>query len=98
MANRKSVHILNTSSTLLGFCLVVLTSLKVTRFNDISTIDEFTGVAAILLMASSLFSFLSIRTEQDDLAFRYEKIADFVFLTALLIVFLITFLIAFSVF
>ena len=77
---------------------MVLTSLKVTRFNDISTIDEFTGVAAILLMASSLFSFLSIRTEQDDLAFRYEKIADFVFLTALLIVFLITFLIAFSVF
>jgi hypothetical protein len=98
MANRKSVHILNTSSTLLGFCLVVLTSLKVSRFNDITTIDEFTGIAAILLMASSLFSFLSIRTERDDLGSQYEKIADIVFLIALSLVFVITFLIAFSLF
>ena len=29
MAGNKSEHILNTSSNLLGFCLIVLTSLKI---------------------------------------------------------------------
>ena len=47
MVNNKSQHILNTSSNLLGFCLVVLTSLKISRFNAETMIDEFTGVATI---------------------------------------------------
>jgi hypothetical protein len=98
MPNGKSAHILNTSSNLLGFCLIVLTSLKVSRFSDITTIDEVTGIACILLMSSSLLLFLSIRTEKERLSARYEKIADLIFLAALSLVFVITFLIAFSLF
>ncbi|CAN5434332.1 hypothetical protein BH11BAC2_BH11BAC2_00210 [soil metagenome] len=67
--NNKSSHILNTSSNLLGFCLVVLTSLKISSYSDVSMIDEFTGVAAILLIMSSVLSFLSIRTSKEDLTF-----------------------------
>ncbi len=96
MKNSKSSHILNTSSNLLGFCLVVLTSLKISKYNEVSLIDEFTGVAALLLMASSLLSFLSIRTENETLEERYEKIADVIFLVALTIIFVIIFLIAFT--
>lgn len=97
MSNKKSSHILNTSSNLLGFCLVVLTSLKISKYNEISLIDEFTGVAAIMLMASSLLSFLSIRTSDDMLEERFEKTADVIFLLALILIFAITFLIAFTV-
>ena len=97
MSNNKSSHILNTSSNLLGFCLVVLTSLKISKFNEVTMIDEFTGIASILLMASCLLSFLSIRTAKENFISRYEKIADIFFIVALLFIFLITTMIAFSI-
>ena len=97
MSKNKSHHILSTSSNLLGFCLIVLTSLKITKFNEVSWIDEFTGVACILLGASSLFSFLSMRAESEKYADYFEKIADYIFAGALFIVVVITFMIAFSV-
>lgn len=97
MTNNKSQHILNTSSNLLGFCLVVLTSLKISKFNEISRIDEITGIACILLIASCFFSFLSIRNTKEKFTDRYEKIADNIFIFGLLLVFIVTFMIAFSV-
>jgi hypothetical protein len=96
MANNNSQHILNTSSNLLGFCLIVLTTLKISKYSEASMIDEITGIACILLAGSSLFSFLSIRTEKDILSSRYEKIADNIFILSLFIVFAITLIIAFS--
>ncbi|HNQ00502.1 MAG TPA: hypothetical protein PKK99_15680, partial [Bacteroidia bacterium] len=56
----KSSHILNTSSNLLGFCLVVITSLKVNNYSEKTLIDEFTALSALLFMASSILSFLSM--------------------------------------
>lgn len=80
---RKSPHILNTSSNLLGFCLIVLTSIKIARFNHSTIIDDCTGVAAILLMASCMLSFLSMRSQNEQRSGRLESIADFVFLAGL---------------
>ena len=97
MAKDKSSHILNTSSNLLGFCLIVLTSLKISKFSEVTMIDEFTGIACIFLVGSAMFSFLSIRTTKENFIIRYEKIADIIFICALLLIFLITFMIAFSI-
>ena len=97
MTDNKSKHILNTSSNLLGFCLIVLTTLKISRYSEVSKIDEFTGVTCILLAASSLFSFMSIRASKENSGILHEKIADIVFVVALLFVFAITFMIAFSI-
>jgi len=96
MANNKTQHILSTSSNLLGFCLVVLTSFKISKFNEASKIDEITGIACILLIASCILSFLSIRTAKEHFSAKYEKIADNIFIVALLLVFVVTFMIAFS--
>jgi len=96
MNKYNSKHILSTASNLLGFCLVVLTSLKVTKLNELTIIDEITGVACMLLATASVFSFLSIRTTKPQLSFIFEKIADSIFMIALLLVFCITFIIAFS--
>ncbi|MFN8243640.1 MAG: hypothetical protein U0X40_06255 [Ferruginibacter sp.] len=97
MPKAKTDHILNTSSTLLGFCLVVLTSLKISNYSRVSLIDEFTGSACVLLISSSLFSFLSIRSDTERRALFYEKIADRIFIVALFMVFAITFMVAFSI-
>jgi hypothetical protein len=97
MVNNKSEHILNTSSNLLGFCLVVLTSLKISKYSSVSIIDEFTGVGTIFLIISAILSFLSIRSGKENISVRYEKIAENIFIMALIFVFLITFMIAFSI-
>jgi hypothetical protein len=97
MANNNSQHILNTSSNLLGFCLVVLTSLKISKYDRVSLIDEFTGVACLLLVTSSIFSFLSIRANNEKIGDKYEMIADKFFIASLILVFAITFMIAFSI-
>ena len=46
MANKTSQHILNTSSNLLGFCLIVITSLQITNKAESTLLDEFTSVIA----------------------------------------------------
>jgi hypothetical protein len=97
MANNKSEHILNTSSNLLGFCLVVLTSLKISKYSAVSIIDELTGIGTIFLIVSSILSFLSIRSNKENISVRYEKIAENIFIMALIFVFLITFMVAFSI-
>ncbi|CAM3490665.1 hypothetical protein ELOC111193_07800 [Elizabethkingia occulta] len=80
---RKSPHILNTSSNLLGFCLVIITSLKVAKLSKGTYLDDFAAVASLLLMASCILSFLAIRTESEKKAYKFERIADLFFIIAL---------------
>jgi hypothetical protein len=97
MKNKKSPHILNTSSNLLGFCLVVLTSLKISKYNEKTLIDEITGIIAIFLTTSSVLSFLAIRSKNEQFSERYETIADFVFLSSLILISIVTCMIAFTI-
>ena len=84
MANKTSQHILNTSANLLGFCLFVITALHISDGFQQSIIDELTTVISLLLAASALLSFLSIRTDNDKLEQRLETIADYFFIVALM--------------
>ena len=94
--NDRSPHILNTSATLLGICFVVLTSLNVMSVTGKTIMDELTTAAIIMFMASSLLSFLSMRSKRSP-GERYEMIADFVFLAGLFFLFLTTILLAFNI-
>ncbi len=79
MANKSSQHILNTSATLLGFCLFVITSLHSSKYSATSLIDEFTSVVALLLIFSCMCSFYSIQTVHPNIEKRTEKIAELLF-------------------
>jgi len=94
--NNNFPHILTASSTLLGLCFVVLTSLKVNNYRDGSIIDEFTAIAIIMFMTSSILSYLSMRSKNEPSA-AYEKVADFVFLAGLVFLFVTTMLITFNI-
>jgi tellurite resistance protein TehA-like permease len=93
--NKKTQHILSTSSQLLGICFIVLTVLRIQRLFEASVIDELTAFAVVLFMTSSLLSFLSIRSENlnED---NFEKWADIIFLCALAIMLLVILLITFD--
>jgi hypothetical protein len=92
----KSPHILNTSSNLLGICFLLLTSLKVLGKSQQTVIDDITFIAIILFMLSCLLSFLSMRkpTKQSK---NLEKIADYIFLTGLSVLFITAILFSFNI-
>lgn len=96
MSQEKSPHILNTSSNLLGFCLIVLTSIKISKTGSATIIDDITGIAAILLVISCILSFLSMRSRQEVRSERMESAADIVFLVALIFIALTIILVSFN--
>ncbi|PIF46575.1 hypothetical protein CLU96_3613 [Chryseobacterium sp. 52] len=83
MMEKKSPHILNASSNLLGFSLIIITSLKITKISGNTHLDEFAGLSCLLFACSCFFSFLAIRTKNEKRETKYETIADYLFLTAL---------------
>ena len=96
MANNTSQHILNTSANLLGFCLFVITSLHIADKVETHFIDEFTSVVAVLLTFSCIFSFISIRTSNQNREQLFETIADYLFIVALVGILIIILLITFN--
>ncbi len=87
MANKTSQHILGTSANLLGFCLFVITSLHITNRSENNLIDEFTFIVALFLTASSILSFISIRTENKTPEIKLEQYADYLFIVSLIGIF-----------
>ena len=91
-----SEHILNTASNLLGICFIVLTSLKLLKKEGETLVDEFTTGAMILFMLSCILSFLSIKSN-GKYGVYYESVAEILFLTGLICLFVTTMLITFNV-
>jgi len=84
MANNTSQHILNTSANLLGFCLFVITSLRIADKIETHIIDEFTSLIALMLTFSCVFSFISIKTKYERREILFENIADYFFIGSLI--------------
>jgi fumarate reductase subunit C len=97
MADKRSPHILNTSANLLGLCFIVLTSIKVAKMGDVSIIDETTAIAIVLFMSSCIFSFLAMRKDAESTNNHLEKLADILFLSGLIVLFLTTMIITFNI-
>ena len=98
MDNNKSPHILNSSSNLLGFCFIVLTSLHILNRSEQTIIDEIVAFASLLFMTCSILSFLSIRSKNAKRSEWYENIADYIFLIGLFVLFSVIVVIVFNIF
>lgn len=97
MSKNTSPHILNTSATLLGFCLFVITSLQIANYTVNHIIDELTSVIAVLLTISCIFSFNSMRAADESKEKRFESIADYLFIGSLVGILIIILLITLNV-
>ncbi len=84
MKDGTSQHILNTSTNLLGFCLLIITSLRISNYSARSSIDEVASVVAILLIFSSLTSFFSLQTKDIEKSTKLEQKAEYLFAFALI--------------
>ena len=96
MSKKTREHILNTSSNLLGFCLFVITSFHITNFSEWSIIDELTTFIALLLIASALLSFYSIRSNKEMTGNKLETIAEYLFALALIGILIVVVMLVFN--
>lgn len=94
--NNNSSQILNASSNLLGFCFIVITSIKVLKIGEGTLVDELTTVALMAFMSSSVLSFLSMRNS-GHYSERLELLADYIFTAGLFLLFVSAILITFNV-
>jgi hypothetical protein len=76
--------ILNTSANLLGFCLVVITSLHISNFTTGHYVDEITLIVAFLLTVSNVLSFYAIRQNDSVKRATAEKWCELFFMAALI--------------
>jgi fumarate reductase subunit C len=84
-----SEHILVSSTSLLGFCFVVITAFHPNSSYKTSIIDDVTCLASIILILSCIFSFISIRSQNEKRTQQFETIADYLFFAALLVILII---------
>lgn len=96
MDNYKSPYILSSASNFLGLCFIVLTSIKFFNLLEKSIIDEVIAVAALIFMTSCIFSFLSMRSKIERKKVRYENIADYLFMSGLVVIYFVTIIIVFD--
>lgn len=95
--HQKSPHILNAASNLTGICFILITSLRIfSNRGERTIIDEAAALAILFFMTSCILSFLSMRssgTRSNTL----ETYADYVFLSGLGLLFVVTLLFVFNV-
>jgi len=74
---------MGTAANLLGFCLIIISSLHIAQKTQNSLVDEFTSIIAMLLTISCILSFASIKTINIKREELLEQIADLIFFIAL---------------
>lgn len=89
MVNKISKHIPGKSANLPGFCLFVIISLHLTNRTENNLIDEFTSIVAFMLTASYVFSFITLRTNNEKREAWYEQIANYFFIVSIIGIFAI---------
>lgn len=80
------VHIFTVSAGMVGVCLTVIGILQVvitTRKAD-TLADDFLAVDAVLFLTSCVLSYWALRTRSQRRMHRVERVADGIFLVALL--------------
>jgi len=91
-----SFHIFSVSAAMVGVCLTVSSLLTISdalrRIENLG--DETIAMDAVLFLISCVFSYMAIRTKSRRSRLILEKTADWVFLTALLVLALVGVLIA----
>jgi hypothetical protein len=76
-------YIIDSSASLLGVSLLIVTAVHITGRAATSIADELSFGAALLFLGSCAFSHYAIRKSQD----RFESIADRIFGTGLVLLF-----------
>lgn len=90
----KAPHVLNASTNLVGFSFILLTSLKFFKFTGGAIVNELVAITVVSFILSCTFSFFSMRSKSQLRSDRYETIADYIFLFALMLLLVVCLMLA----
>jgi hypothetical protein len=93
-----SIHIFTVSAAMVGVCLTVIGLFRVvTELNNVSSVaDNLLAAEALAFLVSCVLSYVALRTRGREHKHLVEKVADGIFLTALLLMVFICGLIAYE--
>ena len=87
MAKRVQQQILKTSTSLLGYCFVILVLFCFANRTGNMTPGIFISFTALLLGASAISSIISLRTTDEQKELKIQNIASCLFLSSLAVIF-----------
>ena len=84
--NRLSSHILPTSATMVGVCMMVISvvNLSTVQIRQ-GVIDELLAVDAVVFLASVIASYMSLRRRDARQADELERVADRLFIAGMIL-------------
>ncbi len=94
-----SIHIFTVSSAMVGVCLTVIGLIRVViTFGKANTVaDDLLAVDAFLFLVSCLISYSALRTRSKRRMHRRERIADGIFILAMILMVIICGFITYAV-
>lgn len=84
--NDKMPHILTTSANLLGVCFFIITGIHLTSAKENIEVMRLVTATSFLLLLSCFLSYISMRTTRQSRTL--ERIADYLFLFAIVLLFM----------
>lgn len=99
MRQRLAPQILPNASTMIGICVTAIGLVKIVEGRiGPSNVDEYAALAAVLFLASAIFSYASLRLAPESRAGEVlERMADIIFMTGLVALTVISLLFAYEV-
>jgi hypothetical protein len=93
------VHIFTVSAAMVGVCLTVIGIIRIviTMRNADTLADDFLAADAVLFLVSCLASYVALRTRSVRRMHRVERLADFVFVVALVIMVMVCGMITYEI-
>jgi hypothetical protein len=81
------IHIFTVSAAMVGVCLTVIGLIRIviTIQNNDTLADDLLAADSLLFLTSCILSYVALRTRKVRRMHRVERIADFVFLAAMLL-------------
>lgn len=92
--NRKiASYILSGSTTMAGVCITIIALFRVMKISIETYADEILSINTSLFIISALLSYIALRKENNN---RIERIADALFVSGMIIMLLVSFIIVFT--
>ena len=92
-----AIHTFSASAAMVGVCLTVIGIFQIGRLQELNSIaDNILAIDALLFLISCVVSYMALRTTTRSLRARIEKIADYIFIGALLLMSIVCILVAYE--
>ena len=86
-------HIFSGSITMSGVCVTIIALFRVMKIGLLTYADEILSLNTFIFLAATMFSYISLRKENNESS---EKVADILFFTGMIIMIIVGIIIVYT--